>query len=53
MRCLHIFLKNGFRWIDPKDFDSNKCSSNSSKGCVLEVDLEYLKNYVNYMMIIL
>ena len=34
---------NGFKWIDPKDFDSNKYSSNSSKGCVLEVDLEYPK----------
>ena len=30
----------GFKWIDPKEFDLNKCTSNSSKGCVLEVDLE-------------
>ena len=30
-----------FTWIDPKDFDSNKYSSNSSKGCVSEVNLEY------------
>ena len=35
--------KGGFKWIDPKDFDSNKYSSNNSKGCVLEVDLEYPK----------
>ena len=34
---------SGFKWIDPKDFDSNKYSSNSSKGCVLEIDLEYPK----------
>ena len=34
---------NGFKWINPKEFDSNKYSNNSSKGCVLEVDLEYLK----------
>ena len=34
---------SGFKWIDPKEFDLNKYSSNSSKGCVLEVDLEYLK----------
>ena len=27
--------------LHPKEFDSNKYSSNSSKGCVLEVDLEY------------
>ena len=33
----------GFKLIDPKTFDSNKYSSNSSKGCVLEVDLEYPK----------
>ena len=30
-----------FKWIDPKDF--YKYSSNNSKGCVLEVDLEYPK----------
>ena len=34
---------NGFKWIDPKEFDLNKYTSNSSKGCVLEVDLEYTK----------
>ena len=34
---------SGFKWIDSKDFDSNKYSSNSSKGCVLEVNLEYPK----------
>ena len=28
-----------FKWIDPKEFDLNKYASNSSKGCVLEVDL--------------
>lgn len=32
-----------FKWIDPKNCDSNKCISNSSKGCILEVDLEYSK----------
>ena len=36
---------NGFRWIDPKEFDSSKYSGNSSKGCVLEVDLEYPKEF--------
>ena len=31
-----------FRWIHPKDFDlMNIYTNNSSKGCVLEVDLEY------------
>ena len=32
-----------FKRIHPKEFDLNKYSSNSSKGCVLEVDLEYPK----------
>ena len=34
---------NGFIWIDPKELDLNKYTSNSSKGCVLEADLEYPK----------
>ena len=42
-----------FKWIDPKEFDLNKYSSNSLKGCVLEVDLIIQKNYFNYIMIIL
>ena len=33
----------GFKWIDTKEFDLNKYTSNSLKGCVLEVDLEYPK----------
>ena len=33
----------GFKWTDLKDFDSNKCNSNSSKGSILEADLEYPK----------
>ena len=32
---------SGFKWIDPKEIDLNKYTSNSSKGCVLVVDLEY------------
>ena len=34
---------SGFKLIDPEQFGLNKYSSNSSKGCVLEVDLEYPK----------
>ena len=34
---------SGFKWIDPKEFDLDKYTSNSSEGCVLEVDLEYPK----------
>ena len=32
---------SGFRWIDPKDFELNKYTSNSLKECVLEADFEY------------
>ena len=41
---MYKFLpKSGFRWIDPKEFDLNNYTSNSSKGFVPEVDLEYPK----------
>ena len=30
---------------DPKEFELNKYTSNSSKGCVLEADLEYPKEF--------
>ena len=33
----------GFKWINPKEFDLNRYTSNCSKGCVLEVNLEYSK----------
>ena len=34
---------SGLKWIDPKDFDSMKYSSKSSKVCAIEVDPEYPK----------
>ena len=34
---------SGLKWIAPKEFDLNKYTSNSTKGCVLEVNLEYFK----------
>ena len=34
---------DGFKWRDPKKFNSNKYSRNSSMSCVLDVDLEYPK----------
>ena len=37
------FLPTSGLWINPKEFDLNKHTSKSSKGCVLEVELEYLK----------
>ena len=38
-----FFPTSGFKWINPKQSDLNKYDSNSSKGCVLEVDLKYPK----------
>ena len=34
---------SGFKWIVPNEFDLNKYTSNSSKDCVLQVNLEYSK----------
>ena len=34
---------SGFKLISPKEFDLNKYTSNSLKRCVIQVDLEYLK----------
>ena len=38
-----FFPTSGFKWIHPKNFDSNRCNNNRSTGCVLEVDFEYSK----------
>ena len=38
-----MWLCNVIKWRDPKEFNLNNYTSNSSKGCVLEVDLEYPK----------
>ena len=38
-----FFQTNGIKWIDLKGFDLNKYTSNSWKGCLLEVDRKYLK----------
>ena len=35
-----LFPTSGFKWINSKEFDWNKYSSNRLKGCVLEVDLK-------------
>ena len=35
--------KTGFKWIDPGELDLNKYTSNSLKGCLPEVHLEYPK----------
>ena len=32
-----------FKWTDHKEFGSNRYSSKSSKGCALEVDIEFSK----------
>ena len=38
-----MWLSNVIKWRDPKESNLNNYTSNSSKGCVLEVDLEYPK----------
>ena len=38
-----FFPTSGFKWVDPEKFHLNKYTSNSSKGCVLKVNLEYPK----------
>ena len=44
MQCLFKFLPvSGFKWIDSNEFDFNKYTSNSSKGCLIEVGLKYPK----------
>ena len=54
IQCLSFFQEIGsIKWTDPKVFDLNKCTINSSKGCVLEVELEYPKELRDYSMIIL
>ena len=45
MRYLNFFQQGTrvFKWIDTKNFDSDKYSNKRSKGWVLEVDIEYPK----------
>ena len=46
---LHVFTMSkflptsSFKWIDPKEFDLNKYTSNSSEGCVFKVHFKYPK----------
>ena len=39
-----FFPVSGFKRINPKKCDLNKYTSNSSKGCVLQIDLECPKD---------
>ena len=41
MQCLNFYANAISK--DPKEFDLNKYTKNSSNGCVLEVGLEYPK----------
>ena len=42
MLCLNFFT-DGLKQRDPKEFDLTKYSSDSSKSCVLQIDIEYPK----------
>ena len=50
----NFFPTSEFKWIDPKDFDSNKYCSNSSIDYILQVDFEYPKElrelHHNYLL---
>ena len=35
--------KSGLKWIEPKQGDLNKYTTNSSIGCVIKIDFEYPK----------
>ena len=37
-----VLPTTGLKWINPKENDLNKYTSNSSKGYTLQYDLEYL-----------
>ena len=43
MQCLSCVKKDEFKWIDHKEFDLNKYTTNNSKEYALGVDLEYPK----------
>ena len=51
MRFLSFFPTSEFKWIHPKNFDSNRYNNNSRTGSVLEVDFEYY--IMSYIIIIL
>ena len=38
-QSLKFFKWCGFKWIDPKEFDMNKYTSNSSKGWAVEINV--------------
>ena len=48
---------SSFKWIDPKEFELNKYTSNGSKGWGLEGDLEYPKElrelHNNYPLVLI
>ena len=46
-------LTSGLIWTDPKEFNLNKYTSNSSKDVFLKLALNIQKNYENYTIIIL
>ena len=47
-----FLITSRFKWIDPKEFVLNRYTSNSSKRCVLKVDLEYPKELVGAYMVL-
>ena len=42
-RCQNLFQRFSFEFIDIETFYLNEFSDNSQKGCILDVNLEYLE----------
>ena len=50
--CPNLFQRGGgmgggFKWLDPATFNLDEYDDNSSRGCVLKVDLGYPKELHN------
>ena len=45
-----VLSTSGFKWIDSKEFNLNKYTSNSSTGFVLEVNLELRELHNDYSL---
>ena len=37
MQSINFFSASGFKWIDPKEFDLNKCIINNHHGAKISV----------------
>ena len=47
VQCQNLFQRLSFELIDVEGFYLNKFGDNSQKGCILNIDLEYLEKLHN------